>query len=61
MKKNKIISVAIISLIFTSCAIFRLGEVGVKQTLGKLSEKSHTQGAVWFNPFVTKVIKKIFK
>jgi len=44
-------------LILSSCAIIRPGEIGVKQKLGKLSEKSHVQGAVWFNPFTTRVIK----
>jgi len=43
-------------LLMSSCAIVRPGQVGVKQKLGKLSEKSYTQGAVWYNPFVTKVI-----
>jgi prohibitin 1 len=40
-----------------SCTVVRPGEVGVKQKLGKLSEKNHTQGAVWYNPFTTKIIK----
>lgn len=57
MKKIKIISAIIVSIAFTSCAVIRPGEVGVKQKLGNLSEKSHTQGSVWFNPFTTKVIK----
>lgn len=43
--------------ILASCAVVRPGEVGVKQRLGVLSDKTHTQGAVWFNPFTTKVIK----
>jgi prohibitin 1 len=46
-----------ILLLASSCAVIRPGEVGVKQRLGKLSEKSHVQGAVWFNPFTTRVIK----
>lgn len=41
----------------SSCTIIRPGQVGVKQKLGKLSEKTHVQGAVWFNPFTTRVIK----
>jgi prohibitin 1 len=57
MKKIKIISAAIISIAFASCAVIRPGEVGVKQRLGKLSERSYAQGPVWFNPFITKVIK----
>jgi regulator of protease activity HflC (stomatin/prohibitin superfamily) len=43
--------------LISSCTVIRPGEVGVKQKLGKLSEKTHVQGAVWFNPFTTKVIK----
>ncbi len=57
MKVKQIISLAVIVLCSSSCAIIRPGEVGVKQRLGKLSEKTHTQGAVWFNPFTTKVVK----
>jgi regulator of protease activity HflC (stomatin/prohibitin superfamily) len=44
-------------LALASCTIIRPGEVGVKQKLGNLSDKTHVQGAVWFNPFVAKVIK----
>jgi len=43
--------------LISSCTIIRPGQVGVKQKLGKLSEKTHVQGAVWFNPFTTRVIK----
>ncbi len=57
MKKIKFFSTVIVSLAFTSCAIVRPGEIGVKQNLGKLSDKIHTPGPVWFNPFTTKVIK----
>ncbi len=57
MKKIKIISSIIVLITFASCAVIRPGEVGVKQTLGTLSEKSHAQGSVWFNPLITKVIK----
>jgi regulator of protease activity HflC (stomatin/prohibitin superfamily) len=57
MKAKEIGIVAVSSLILCSCAIVRPGEVGLRQKLGKLSEKTHTQGAVWFNPFTTKVIK----
>lgn len=41
-----------------SCAIIRPGEVGMKQTLGKLASATLPQGAYGFNPFVT-TIKKI--
>ena len=57
MKAINLLSIVCVSTFFTSCVIIRPGEVGVKQTLGKLSDKTYSQGAVWFNPFVTKVVK----
>ncbi|MFN6037204.1 MAG: prohibitin family protein [Bacteroidota bacterium] len=57
MKAIKFISVALAIFIFTQCTIIRPGEVGVRQTLGKLSNKVNVQGIVWFNPFTSKVIK----
>ncbi len=57
MKNTYYITALIISLTFASCAVIRPGEVGVKQTLGNLSDKSHVQGSVWFNPLITRVIK----
>ena len=54
---NKLILISSAAVICVNCAIIRPGEVGVKQTIGKLSEKSYTEGAVWYNPFVTKIIK----
>lgn len=41
----------------SSCAIVRPGEVGVKQSLGKLSNKTKSSGTLWFNPFTSKVIR----
>ncbi len=57
MNRRSIVIIAMFSLIISGCAIIRPGQVGVKQTLGKLSEKTHAQGVVWFMPFTTKVIK----
>lgn len=57
MKSRVIIACLSIILLLSNCAVIRPGEVGVKQRLGKLSDKTHIQGAVWFNPFTTKVIK----
>lgn len=57
MKATNFFSIALATTLFTSCAVIRPGEVGVRQTLGKLSDKTSTQGAVWYNPFVTKVIR----
>jgi len=55
--KTIIFSFAVVSILLTSCAIIRPGEVGVKQKLGKLSDKVHTQGSVLYNPFIGRVIK----
>lgn len=44
-------------LLFSSCAIIRPGEVGVKQRLGKMSDRVYSQGAYLYNPFVTVMIK----
>lgn len=57
MKKRTFVIGSLIAILATSCSIIRPGEIGVKQRLGKLSEKSHTPGTVWYNPFTTKVIK----
>lgn len=55
--KIKIIFLATSCLLTTSCAIIRPGEVGVKQKLGKLSNKVHLQGSVFYNPFISRIIK----
>lgn len=57
MKKSVLIIGSIVAGLVYSCTVVRPGEVGVKQKLGKLSDKNHTQGPVWYNPFTTKVIK----
>jgi prohibitin 1 len=57
MQYIKLIYLLMLILLVQSCSIVRPGEVGVKQKLGKLSEKSCSQGAVWYNPFTTRVIK----
>jgi regulator of protease activity HflC (stomatin/prohibitin superfamily) len=57
MGNIKIFTSIILAIALASCTVVRPGEIGVKQTLGKLSEKSHAQGAVWYNPFITKVVK----
>jgi len=57
MKTKGIIVLTMFALLLSSCAIIRPGEVGIKQRMGKLSEKTHFQGTVWFNPFTTRVLK----
>jgi regulator of protease activity HflC (stomatin/prohibitin superfamily) len=53
-----LLSGAVLALSFTSCAIVRPGEVGIKQRLGKITSDHLSQGPVVFNPFIT-TIKKI--
>lgn len=57
MKLRNVFTIALGALAITSCTVIRPGEVGVKQKLGKLSNQSHTYGAVWYNPLITKVVK----
>lgn len=56
--KTKLNLVIAALILFSSCAVIRPGEVGVKQRLGKLSDQVSTQGSVIYNPFITKVIKE---
>ena len=56
MKNTFIIGLGLL-FICSSCAIIRPGEAGVKQTLGKLSDKVLTQGTISYNPFTSRVIK----
>jgi regulator of protease activity HflC (stomatin/prohibitin superfamily) len=53
---KKITLIAGVALFFTSCAVVRPGEVGMKSKFGKLSEPKEN-GLIGFNPFVAKVIK----
>lgn len=55
--KQGIILVAISAELISGCAIIRPGEVGVKQKLGRLSDKVHIREPVFYNPFIGKVIK----
>lgn len=55
---KKILGIAIgLSWLFTSCAVIRPGEAGVRQTLGKLGDNVSSQGTITYNPFTSKVIK----
>jgi prohibitin 1 len=56
MKHLPILLIALVCTL-SGCAVIRPGEVGVKQTMGRLSDKVHDGGAVGFNPFVSKVIR----
>ena len=56
MKKQNILILGALTIL-SSCAIIRPGEVGVTQKLGHLSEKVYTEGPVYFNPFVSKIVR----
>jgi regulator of protease activity HflC (stomatin/prohibitin superfamily) len=56
MKKLILFSLAII-LIIPSCAIVRPGEVGVRQSLGRLRGKPVSPGLALINPFTTILVK----
>lgn len=55
---RKISLLALVAVVCTSCAVIRPGEVGIKQTLGKLSDEVQTQGTVFYNPITSKVVKE---
>jgi regulator of protease activity HflC (stomatin/prohibitin superfamily) len=57
MKTNFLILTGIL-LLFSNCAVIRPGEAGVKQTLGKFSDKVITEGTVVYNPFISKIVKE---
>lgn len=57
MKKESII--ALLGLVvLSSCAVIRPGEVGIKQTFGKLSNDVRTEGTVFYNPITSKIVKE---
>ncbi len=57
MKPIYIVVLLMFVAVLNSCTIIRPGEVGVRQHLGKLSDRVNTNGAVWYNPFTSRVIK----
>ena len=55
MKKLALIAGA--ATLLTSCAIVNPGEVGIRQTMGKLHGATKTEGMMVINPLVTQVVK----
>ena len=45
------------ALVGTGCTVVRPGEVGVRQTLGRLNPRVVEAGPVTFNPFTTTILK----
>jgi prohibitin 1 len=54
---KQILAIIITAILLPSCVIIRPGEVGVKQSLGRLDNQTKTEGSIWYNPFVSKVLK----
>lgn len=54
---KKIASLILISILISSCAVIRQGEVGVKSKFGKLNPAILEAGMTGFNPFTTRIIK----
>lgn len=48
---------SLITLMLCSCAVVRPGEVGVKQRMGKITNKILVEGAYAYNPLTTIVVK----
>ncbi len=55
--KKYVCVVIITSLLGTSCAIIRPGEVGVKQNMGKIKRQIEGEGPVLYNPFTSRIVK----
>ena len=53
----QLISILVIGVGLTGCAVVRQGEVGVKRTLGRYSDKPFTEGLRIFNPLTSRVVK----
>jgi len=51
-----ILSILVLSFL-GSCTVIRPGEAGIKQRLGKMSNRVSTQGTVVYNPFTSRVLK----
>lgn len=55
--KNLLYLIGLFLFTATSCTVVKPGQVGIKQRLGKLSDKVKDQGPVFYNPFTSKVLK----
>ncbi len=47
----------IVASAFSSCAVIREGEVGVKRKFGKYDDRPYTQGLKVYNPLTTTIVK----
>ena len=46
-----------IPFLFTQCAVIQPGEVGIRQTLGKLRGEPLTSGLIGYNPLISRVVR----
>lgn len=58
MKISNFSILCMAAVFLTSCAVIKPGQVGVKQTLGKFSDNVKTNGIIFYNPLVSKVVKE---
>lgn len=54
-QKLLIVSIAVFTMLLTSCMVIREGEVGVKRNLGKYSDKVYTSGLRTYFPLTTSI------
>ncbi len=57
MNVKRILSLVAVGVFVASCAVIQPGQVAVKQKLGKLSENTKSQGLMFYNPFIARVIR----
>jgi regulator of protease activity HflC (stomatin/prohibitin superfamily) len=53
----RLFSILVVAVGLAECAVVREGEVGVKRTLGKYSDKPFTEGLRMYNPFTSRIVK----
>lgn len=58
---KKIILYTISTALLASCSVIKPGEAGIKQTLGKFKGNVETEGIVFYNPLISKVVKESTK
>jgi regulator of protease activity HflC (stomatin/prohibitin superfamily) len=55
--RKLVVLICLGALVLPSCAVVRPNQVAVKSKLGRINEKIRQPGPVFYNPFVTRVIK----
>jgi len=54
---TKAVALTATAFLLQQCAVIRPGEIGIKQTLGKIKGNPIAQGVKWYNPFISHVVK----